>query len=79
MSLVIDVGDRPGPGRDRGVTAAAAAIRRGELVVLPARPAIGKSPLAAIWRRDRPSTLQARAFTEQVEHAIQADNIALAA
>ncbi|EJO30230.1 LysR family transcriptional regulator [Achromobacter marplatensis] len=58
-----------------------AAVRqaRGELVVLPARPAIGKSPLAAIWRRDRPSTLQARAFTEQVELAIQADNIALAA
>lgn len=58
-----------------------AAVRqaRGELVVLPARPDIGKSPLAAIWRRDRPSTRQARAFAEQVEQAIQADDIALAA
>ena len=41
MSLVIDVGDRPGPGRDRGVTAAAAAIRRGELVVLPTESVYG--------------------------------------
>jgi len=58
-----------------------AAVRqaRGELIVLPARPAIGKSPLAAIWRRDRPSTRQARAFAEQVKQAIQADDIALAA
>lgn len=35
MPLRIDVGDRPGPGRERGVTAVAAAARRGELVVLP--------------------------------------------
>jgi tRNA threonylcarbamoyl adenosine modification protein (Sua5/YciO/YrdC/YwlC family) len=41
VSLVIDVGDRPGPGRDRGVTAAAAAIRRGELVVLPTESVYG--------------------------------------
>lgn len=41
MSLVIDVGQRPGPGRDRGVTAAAAAIRRGELVVLPTESVYG--------------------------------------
>ena len=41
MSLVIDVGERPGPGRDRGVTAAAAAIRRGELVVLPTESVYG--------------------------------------
>ncbi|MFZ9987321.1 MAG: L-threonylcarbamoyladenylate synthase [Candidatus Nanopelagicales bacterium] len=41
MSLVIDVGDRPGPGRDRGISAAAAAIRRGELVVLPTESAYG--------------------------------------
>lgn len=41
MSLVIDVGDRPGPGRDRGITAAAAAIRRGELVVLPTESVYG--------------------------------------
>ena len=41
MSLTIDVGNRPGPGRDRGVTAAAAAIRRGELVVLPTESVYG--------------------------------------
>lgn len=41
MSLVIEVGDRPGPGRDRGVSAAAAAIRRGELVVLPTESVYG--------------------------------------
>ncbi|MFZ8981208.1 MAG: L-threonylcarbamoyladenylate synthase, partial [Candidatus Nanopelagicales bacterium] len=41
MSLVIEVGDRPGPGRDRGITAAAAAIRRGELVVLPTESVYG--------------------------------------
>jgi L-threonylcarbamoyladenylate synthase len=41
MSLVIDVGDRPGSGRDRGVVAAAAAIRRGELVVLPTESVYG--------------------------------------
>ncbi len=41
MSLVIDVGDRPGPARERGVTAAAAAIRRGELVVLPTESVYG--------------------------------------
>nr|WP_244240478.1 LysR substrate-binding domain-containing protein [Achromobacter agilis] len=52
---------------------------RGELAVLPARPALRKSPLAAIWRRDRPSTRQARAFAAQLELAIQADSIALAA
>jgi DNA-binding transcriptional LysR family regulator len=52
---------------------------RGELVVLPALPALRKSPLAAIWRRDRPSTRQARAFAAQLELAIQADGVALAA
>jgi L-threonylcarbamoyladenylate synthase len=41
VSLVIEVGDRPGPGRDRGVTAAAAAVRRGELVVLPTESVYG--------------------------------------
>nr|WP_314359706.1 LysR family transcriptional regulator [uncultured Achromobacter sp.] len=52
---------------------------RGELVVLPARPAIKKSPLAAIWRRDRPSTRQARAFAAHLAQALEADDIALAA
>ncbi|MDG9968228.1 LysR family transcriptional regulator [Achromobacter mucicolens] len=58
-----------------------AAVRqaRGELTVLPARPALRKSPLAAIWRRDRPSTRQARAFAAQLERTILADGIALAA
>jgi L-threonylcarbamoyladenylate synthase len=41
VSLVIEVGDRPGPSRDRGVSAAAAAIRRGELVVLPTESVYG--------------------------------------
>ena len=41
MSLVIDMGDRPGPGRDRGITAAAAAIKRGEFVVLPTESVYG--------------------------------------
>lgn len=41
MSLVIEVGDRPGPGRDRGVAAAAAAIKRGELVVMPTESVYG--------------------------------------
>ena len=41
MSLVIDVGDRPGPARDRGVSAGAAAIKRGELVVLPTESVYG--------------------------------------
>ncbi len=49
-----------------------AAVReaRGEVVVLTARPALRKSPLAAIWRRDRPSTRQARAFADTVAQAI---------
>ena len=41
MSLVIEVGDRPGPSRDRGIAAAAAAIKRGELVVLPTESVYG--------------------------------------
>ncbi len=41
MSLAIDVGDRPGPGRDRGISAAAAAIKRGDLVVLPTESVYG--------------------------------------
>ena len=41
MSLVIDVGDRPGPGRERGISAAAAAIKRGDLVVLPTESVYG--------------------------------------
>lgn len=41
MSLVIEVGDRPSPARDRGVAAAAAAIKRGELVVMPTESVYG--------------------------------------
>lgn len=41
MSLVIEVGDRPSPARERGVAAAAAAIRRGELVVMPTESVYG--------------------------------------
>ena len=35
MPLSIDVGTAPGLGRERGVTAAVAAARRGELIVMP--------------------------------------------
>ncbi len=41
MSLTIDVGVRPGSTRERGVTAAAAAVRRGELIVLPTESVYG--------------------------------------
>ena len=41
MSLRIDVGTEPSAARTRGVTAAAAAIRRGELVVLPTESVYG--------------------------------------
>jgi tRNA threonylcarbamoyl adenosine modification protein (Sua5/YciO/YrdC/YwlC family) len=41
VSLVIDVGDRPGSGRERGISAAAAAIKRGDLVVLPTESVYG--------------------------------------
>lgn len=41
MSLRIDVGTQPSAARTRGVTAAAAAIRRGELVVLPTESVYG--------------------------------------
>lgn len=41
MSLAIDVGIRPSPARERGVTAAAAAVRRGELIVLPTESVYG--------------------------------------
>lgn len=35
MSLRIDVGTEPSAARDRGITSAAAAIKRGEVVVMP--------------------------------------------
>jgi L-threonylcarbamoyladenylate synthase len=41
MSLVIEVGDRPGTARDRGIAAAAAAIKRGELLVMPTESVYG--------------------------------------
>ena len=41
MSLRIDVGTAPSPARARGVTAATAALRRGELVVLPTESMYG--------------------------------------
>lgn len=41
MSLTIDVGTRPSAARERGVTAAAAAVRRGELIVLPTESVYG--------------------------------------
>lgn len=49
MPLRIDVGHEPGLGRERGVTAAAAAARRGELVVLPTESmyAVAADPFSA--------------------------------
>ncbi|OZI29163.1 LysR family transcriptional regulator [Bordetella genomosp. 1] len=44
---------------------------RGELCVLPLLPPLRRSPLAAIWRRDRPSNRQMRAFATQVARVIQ--------
>lgn len=41
MGIVIDCGRGPGSGRDRGITAAAAAVRRGELCVLPTESVYG--------------------------------------
>lgn len=41
MSIVIDCGQRPSAERERGVVAAAAAVRRGELCVLPTEAAYG--------------------------------------
>lgn len=41
MPLRIDVGSSPTPARQRGVTAASAAIRRGELIVLPTESMYG--------------------------------------
>lgn len=41
MSLTIDVGTQPSSARERGVTAAAAAVRRGELIVLPTESVYG--------------------------------------
>lgn len=41
MPLRIDVGTEPSAARARGVTAAAAAIRRGELIVLPTESVYG--------------------------------------
>lgn len=46
---------------------------RGELAVLPVLPGIQPSPLAAIWRRDRPSSRPARAFTARMAQAIRHD------
>ena len=44
---------------------------RGELHVLPVLPPVKPSPLAAIWRRDRPSNRQMRTFATQVARVIQ--------
>jgi len=41
MTLRIDVGTRPSSARTRGITAASAAIRRGELVVVPTESMYG--------------------------------------
>lgn len=44
---------------------------RGEVVVLPHAPPLSASPLAAIWRRDRPSNRQMRAFASAVAHYLR--------
>lgn len=49
MPFTIDVGTAPCPERDRGVTAASAAVRRGELVVFPTESTygLGADPFSA--------------------------------
>ncbi|WP_144639975.1 LysR family transcriptional regulator [Bordetella genomosp. 13] len=49
---------------------------RGELRVLPARPALSRSPLAAIWRRDRSSSRHMRAFAMILAQGIAEDGLA---
>ncbi|OZI73792.1 LysR family transcriptional regulator [Bordetella genomosp. 2] len=58
---------------------AAVGRARGDFHVLPCRPALKRSPLAAIWRRDRPSTRQARAFASLLAQVIQAEQLDLEA
>ncbi|MFM9050447.1 MAG: L-threonylcarbamoyladenylate synthase [Actinomycetota bacterium] len=41
MTLRIDVGTRPSSARSRGITAASAAVRRGELIVVPTESMYG--------------------------------------
>jgi len=47
---------------------------RGELSILPALPPLQRSPLSAIWRRDRPSTRPMRAFSSMLAQAVRADS-----
>lgn len=50
---------------------------RGELTMLPALPPLQRSPLSAIWRRDRPSTRPVRAFSLMLAQAIREDRALL--
>lgn len=52
---------------------AAVMQKRGRLRVLPVELALTRSPLAAIWRRDRPSTRQMRAFSAMLAKVIKAE------
>lgn len=44
---------------------------RGQVTILPVQLGLTRSPLAAIWRRDRPSTIQMRAFADVLEQILR--------
>ncbi len=46
---------------------------RGAIHVLPVDVALRRSPMAAIWRRDRPSTREVRAFSATLSKVIKAE------
>ncbi len=50
---------------------AAVKAARGEVIVLPGALGLRRSPLSAIWRRDRPSNRQMRAFASAVAGVIR--------
>jgi DNA-binding transcriptional LysR family regulator len=50
---------------------------RGSLTMLPELPPLQRSPMSAIWRRDRPSSRPVRAFSVMLAQAIRADKALL--
>ncbi len=46
---------------------------RGAIHVLPVEVALRRSPMAAIWRRDRPSSREVRAFSATLSRVIRAE------
>ena len=56
---------------------AAVLARRGRLCVLPVELRLSQSPLAAIWRRDRSSSRQVRAFSALLAKVLAAEGAAI--